>query len=470
MALKAATAKCLRYVLAIFRLGFHGIQQQASAPPCRRANDPRSTDWLTGLRGLASLAVFHSHVAAATYPGLLFAHGFGPAEVKHSWLKLPLVRLLYGGNSAVGIFFVVSGCAIAHRPLRRAAAAQWDALFLEAASSAFRRPGRLLIPALVSALLAVLLAQAGLLDGRVPPEVVFAITARSRPSWAEQADLWLSEAKQLLRPWERSLEVPMLRYGVQLWTIPLELWCSFVLYLHILALAPLRPLPRRVTLALSMCYHLFYGGWDVFLFLAGMMLADLQLERDKVVALTGEVLPPAKKSGKTASTIQSITMFGALFLGLSLLSQPEISMGIEDQGGLFNAVMLLVPPKLTNHADRFWIALGAPLTVFAIGNGPDVMRWVFRTRVAQHLGVLSFGLYLVHNMVIRSLGAWWWYSQVESQEEGVHQAAGGVMAGCIAVGMSSLLAASVFYRFIDEPANRFTRWTASRLSVIQAES
>jgi len=82
----------------------------------------------------------------------------------------------------------------------------------------------------------------------------------------------------LLQPWATSLEVPDLRYGVQLWTIPVELKASFVLYLYLIALAPLKPTPRFLIMLASQCYFLLAARWDVFLFLAGMMLANSRVQ------------------------------------------------------------------------------------------------------------------------------------------------------------------------------------------------
>lgn len=446
--------------------------------------------WLNGLRGFASLIVCLNHLIGATKPFLLFPFGAGPEPEHASWLKLPFIRLLYAGNAMVGIFFVVSGYAITLNALRYAGAEEWDKFSKIMSSSVVRRSGRLLLPTLASSLLAMMLAQLGAFEQKVPPNVIFAITASRRPSWQGQASRWLLEMEKLLSPWDQQLGVgvvPDLEYGVQLWTIPLELWCSFVVYLHIFALAPVSRMVRRTLLCISAAYYLSYGRWDVFLFLAGMLLADLhpgstdslsyarlptshQPVIPHIDALGGSRMQAWKKVMNSKVIIRCALATSGLLLSSLLLSQPEIQYDQEmstispqaHRRSLADISRGYVPSSLASDCARFWIALGAPVFVLSIGHGPDAFRWIFQTRAAQYLGSLSFAFYLTHNVVIRIFGAWVLYSD-RTQNHDVHWTGLGLVAAFLVIVMASLLVADIFRRLVDEPINHLMKKFASNL-------
>lgn len=206
----------------------------------RRAARPTTrakTEWVDGLRGLAAIAVCLSHLLGGTHPDLDFAYGDGPAR-SQSWLKLPAIRLLYGGDAVVAIFFLISGSVLSRRPIRPMRRGQRARPCFELASSLLRRTGRLLLPALASSFLFMIAAQIGLCHSQpAGPDTLFFIPASRRASLVRQFGSWVHETTTLLRPGQPDLAPTDLIYGVQLWTISMELYASFVLYLYLLTLA-----------------------------------------------------------------------------------------------------------------------------------------------------------------------------------------------------------------------------------------
>jgi peptidoglycan/LPS O-acetylase OafA/YrhL len=333
-----------------------------------------------------------------------------------------------------------------------------------------RRAGRLLIPALASSFAVMLLAQLGAFEAS--PETtpggvrIFAVTASRRPTLGAQLGDWAAETAGLLAPWEtRQLTPPDLRYGVQLWTIPLELWASFVLHLHLLALGKLRPAPRRVLLWVSMAYYFAYGRWDLFLFLAGMALTDAQLVSRVRAAKIWEppfawaVLKDGERRRRWKSTLRNFVAVLALIVGLYLLSQPDITIPTTTdkvkQSGLRRLAESFVPPALADDRGRLYIAISAPIVLYAMESGPAAVRWICNTRVAQYMGSISFALYLVHNAVIRSIGVWMLRSFWNEAEGSMHHL-GPISIACATLTIS-LLAADLFYRLVDRPTNRLMK-------------
>jgi peptidoglycan/LPS O-acetylase OafA/YrhL len=73
--------------------------------------------------------------------------------------QLPFLRLIGAGNTAVALFFLLSGFVCSLKPLRFARAGQYEEAWSCIASSAFRRIIRLCIPATLVTVIAWILAQ-----------------------------------------------------------------------------------------------------------------------------------------------------------------------------------------------------------------------------------------------------------------------------------------------------------------------
>lgn len=121
----------------------------------------RSTAWLDGLRGVASFFVFIYHYIYAYCP----QHEFGYDGAFHTNLiQLPILRLLYAGPAMVKIFFVISGFALAWKPmklLKGPASNRNEKLLNVLSSSILRRYPRLYLPILARSTIVALLVHTG---------------------------------------------------------------------------------------------------------------------------------------------------------------------------------------------------------------------------------------------------------------------------------------------------------------------
>ncbi len=120
------------------------------------------TAYLDGMRGLAALCVFSSHLC---WQSFTTTQSWGTAgEENYHILKLPLLRLLYGGPPAVAVLFVISGYVLSYRPLglaRRGATGEFSRTM---SSLTFRRGLRLYLPPAVSTFLVVVLLRVGVYE------------------------------------------------------------------------------------------------------------------------------------------------------------------------------------------------------------------------------------------------------------------------------------------------------------------
>lgn len=123
-------------------------------------------------------------------------------------------------------------------------------------------------------------------------------------------------------------------------------------------------------------------------------------------------------------------LLAAAIVGLMYFFDAHPISGVQDSGGLVD--VLFVP------------------LVMALGIGTGSMPWLLSTRAMVFGGQISFGLYMVHELVHT---AWTWAA--EQFELTLH----GYPGKLIVVGLlaSTVGAAAVLFHFVEEPARRWMR-------------
>jgi peptidoglycan/LPS O-acetylase OafA/YrhL len=364
------------------------------APP---ASPPRNQA-LDGLRGLAALLVVFYHFASVVYPAILtgdlaLAHGGWDAALH----ALP-VWVLLNGEFDVSVFFVLSGYVLTR-----------DAFVTgHAAKLRHRAAGRLVrlgLPATASTLAVFALLHAGayqfqaaqMLSGA---NAVFDSNYLFAFPWSVTTLLdnvfWLT--------WFAPADVTRM-YNLVLWTMPVELWGSFIVFGAGLVLlqARLRTVALAV-LAVVLGAAVPGNGPALAIFVGGAMLASA---RRRLPAPLGFAL-----------------------IGLAL--------------GSYNGSRLFgLPPG----RDTSLHALGAFLLVAGVLHAPILQR-LLTARWLLRLGRISFALYLIHQPIIFSLGAGLF---VALEPSGYTRAAAVSFAAVLAVALPLAVAVE---RWIDRPATR----------------
>ncbi|KAM7212029.1 Acyltransferase 3 [Rhypophila decipiens] len=109
----------------------------------------RNIKWVEGLRGITSALVIATHLARALDFPL-----FWPADEKDApprLLQLPYLRIPFQGRIGVPIFAFLTGFVCAYKPLKLAYQQNnTHASLMSIARSAFRRPPRLMFPAVIA--------------------------------------------------------------------------------------------------------------------------------------------------------------------------------------------------------------------------------------------------------------------------------------------------------------------------------
>ncbi|KAL3453162.1 hypothetical protein BJX65DRAFT_303052 [Aspergillus insuetus] len=192
------------------------------------------------------------------------------------------------------------------------------------------------------------------------------------------------------------------KYGsglnAQLWTMPIELKGSFVIYLTILGLLPATPKARLKTVALLAALFLYFGIHHLFCFFSGLLFAEYEVmnqNRTRFVAPVTQKLPMKKAR-------RSLAAFMVLFaIGIYLLCLPYRGGFYEDY--CYSSRLRILPywDHLLKRINIWW-SIGAIRLVAAIRCLPLIKR-VIASRIAQFLGEISFSLNLLHQTFIRVL-------------------------------------------------------------------
>jgi peptidoglycan/LPS O-acetylase OafA/YrhL len=327
----------------------------------------RRVHFLDGLRGFAALFVVTYHTGCAFLPAMTIG-GTSPVHtpIDHFLRYAPILGLPFKGNSAVSVFFALSGVALCLGPLRKSDR-------LSAVTAAIRRAPRLMIPALSATLLSALLWVSG--------------AYRNMQAVKPSGNRWLSQfwhadptAWGPLREGSAGVvdrHVPH-SYVPVLWTMPWEFLGSLLVF-AVLILMP----PRAIRFAFYIVAAIYWRHSYLLDFVAGMAACDVWL-------MTG---PAVRRRGRIVAYVVGV-------YALVLLSCPTPS----GNGLLF--YRWLLPP--TFPFTGFDIAeqdhlVGAALAVAALLALVPAQN-ALSTRPARFLGRVSFSLYLVHFLVLGSLG------------------------------------------------------------------
>lgn len=386
----------------------HGHVIPQASPRARNS----STAFLDGLRGLAALFVLIQHYIGS-FDANVHEHGFGEGG-NYYFASLPFIRIVFsGGNSAVAIFFVLSGYVLSKSPLGLIRNEKRHACGLSLLSSVIRRPVRLYMPPLGVALAYAILMHA--------PFGIVPATPWPQPKESVFAEIisWFVESVKYFNPFQIHGFVNRAWYPYMIiaWTIPIELKGSMLVY-ALTAIYAFSRLPRLVSLlllAITFFVLLQLGEWTMACFIAGHILAYVD-----VYSLDGTYL--TRRFKQRGQAIIWNVMF---FTGYYLLCQPAHSSRPEyslNTPGWYYLTILTPKTYDKDHYYRYWHSWGALLVVYSALRLQWLQRFLDR-RPLRYLGKVSFMLYLVHlpmgtilgNRVARMLGqvsadaeySWW---------------------------------------------------------------
>ena len=366
-------------------------QQDAIASSKQRRSDGA---YLDGLRGIAALGVFNHHLLgdgqSPTANAAVAAKGFW-GMVLAAWTRLSYK----GGTPAVCFFFILTGYVLSLSSLNALAKGRRKQCRGKLLAGAMRRPLRLYMPVLTVALVAALMMQ---LPFNIFPD---ALWHKRRDNIFLELGAFLRITWEFFQPIRTTTVADHYAYNPVLWTIPISLKGSLIVY-SILMLLTAVPLSKPyITGALStvamLLLHKAY--WWEACFIIGIAIAVLRSN-------IGGTPSPAVKSQSLAVTVPSyIAVAAGLYLlsAPSLNGHPELSANTPGWGWLTTHV----PSSYSvNNYWRFWHSYGALTLILGLQNTTLIQRFL-TTRPVQYLGHLSFMFYAVHFPIFLCIGDRW---------------------------------------------------------------
>ncbi|PGH10301.1 hypothetical protein GX51_00058 [Blastomyces parvus] len=468
---------------------------------------------LDGLRGWACLLVFNFHFLF-TYTNKT-AVGWGFGEDNWGVHQLPIIHMLISGHVMVTIFFVISGYVLSYKPLKLLRNRSWEQAFHTLASSTFRRGLRLYIPSIVGIICVFIAVRLGLYHYstwvRDEGHTILG-TNEQHPRYlasfiAQVADCYLTVV-HLMDPWNWGLFYNF--YNPHLWTIPVEFRCSMVLFLTIFSVSRFRTWIRLTLVSGVLCFCIRWGRWDVVLFLSGMIMAEVDIiqgvweapppipltlslptcrentheleplhdatnnnynlidpnriddANDNVTEMaqcTGPIADNCCTRHRSHRRLLWVTIF---IIGLFIGSSPN---NAPQHTPFYRTLASTLTPRTYPEPHRFLQSLGSIIIVCSINRSADLQK-LFTNALAQYLGRISYAFYIVHGPILHSLG----YSLMPNiwaltGKETDAQYCFGFAIGWLICLPVSIWVADIFWRGVDVPAVRFSRWLEGRLLV-----
>ncbi|KAK5043596.1 hypothetical protein LTR84_011403 [Exophiala bonariae] len=401
---------------------------------------PGPTAYLDALRGYAAWNVF-------------LAHGY---KDYHFWYNhQPFLSALMAGEAMVSLFFVISGYVLSYRLLVYSRTRSSEKVLLGLASSTFRRGMRLYGSTTVALFAALILVRLGLYNGGKWPVYI--------ESLSSQLYDWFWTLVYFCNPFANTIYGYYTEGGLQnkylgpMWTIPVELRGSMVIFIYIAATCKLHVYTRVALTCLLIIVCYIWIALYIAEFFMGMLVAEIALlcypER-----LAAAVSLPEHGTKLQQQNVTSKCFWTLVFIvGLFLLGQPDSD---TNALGIFGdwpwAFLRSWLPGYLGFGDRtYWyLGIGSFFLVLGLEMYPTLQA-PLRYGWSQYVGELSFGIYALHvPLLVAIIGHWY--------EVDVRQAYGwdkgwGVLPGALIMHVAVFTCADYFNR-IDKRIVRLGRW------------
>jgi len=375
-------------------------------------------DAFEGVRGLASVGVFISHLMLAFWP-ILYSKsnpflGVFPKPVR--WLSNTPLRVLYDGQFAVVLFFVLSGFVLSIAFFRRQSGEGIP-------GAAARRYVRLMIPAATSVFLAYIAMTVGGMHNAAAARLMDASVGFPH-DWLGSFYRHEPSANAALRDalWDAFFRGGT-AYNPNLWTMSVELPGSFAVYAFVLLFGGLR---WRIAFYLAAGFVLMCNNFFIFNFLVGVAVADLYASNER------------SRRPIRLPLIAALALMAAAFY--FVFKKPEL--GNYDLWGMAGL-----------RQSHCFESAGSALLILTVAFSRSLQR-LLELRWIAFLGSISFALYLVHLILICSVAS---YAYLRLRGFGAGHDWAAILA-CVACVATAIPTAAALHWCVDKPAIRLGKW------------
>lgn len=359
----------------------------------------------------------------------------------------------------IGIFFVVSGFILTTKPLQLIRKHDHVGLYKTIASCMFRRWFRLWLPAFASTFIAVLAIRMNLaLDSPGGPQ-----QHEKLPTFTAQVMDWFATMMRFSTPftYRDHHEQLRMKYDWVIWTLPLEYWAGMSIWIVCMALCQFPRYFVRLIILLALCYFsLWNGAWHFFCFLAGMIIADFQIESNtfECKGLLFDVFSHRRRQ----CIYWCIFIFGLYIAGAP--GAPEYDFWHMDCPGYRWLYSMI--PHWFKEPYRYYLAWTGICIVFAT-NRIRVLQRLFESQLAQGFAKCSFPFFLLHQTLHDILVKNWLQQAIPrwfSIDVGTNFGHNTWFFMMLAISTPPIYIASrVFQAYVDNNCTKFAKWLEGQL-------
>ncbi|OAP63767.1 hypothetical protein AYL99_02994 [Fonsecaea erecta] len=359
-------------------------------PPDVKEHAMKDTGWADGLRGVAAVFVVSSHVVIC-YARALVPPCCAFFSDRPYLFQQPVFRLVASGHSWVAIFFILMGFVNGLKPIQLARSGQVDKALQKLASSSFSRVFRLVLPATTATIISWFICNLNMYSMSAQSDAYWLNTNTPQPSltWA-QAVLDLFHG--LRATWTYGDENV---YDQPQWALVYLLQGSIMIISALSLVVTMTPTWRTITLLFLAYWSLNWSRmigdpWAGLCCFLGISLSELSLsDVPKLLAPYSPYVSPP------------IILISLIFMSYpsSFAETASWSLWLRDFATQY------FPSEATSALERMYGSLGGVLLVIGILISPHA-RWMLSRPPLLWLGKVSFAVYLIHGMFMRTVFAW----------------------------------------------------------------
>ncbi len=326
----------------------------------------RKIKYLDGLRGLAAFQVVFHHFVLAFFPALFSGPGIPThlADGVEVSLSGSILNLLWDGNFAVCIFFVLSGFVLSHKFFVK----KENEIIV---ASAVKRYFRLALPVAFSVLVAFVFLQFSLFYNN--PAGVISGSGWFFSLWSFKPNFFDALSQGFIGAFFSNV----FEYNKLLWTIAYEFLGSFLVFAFLAIFGKAKNRHWAYAFLILVFFQTYYLA-----FILGALLSDLMANEKKLLAKF--------KSRK-------IWQVAFLLLGLLLGSFP---IGRELDGTMYAFANF----AWLGEQAVFYHVVGAFLVMVVLLESGRLQHF-FASKALLFLGEISFMMYLLHFIILGSLSS-----------------------------------------------------------------
>jgi peptidoglycan/LPS O-acetylase OafA/YrhL len=370
---------------------------------------------LDGLRGLAALSVVLWHYSLAFFPALNNRSATHPLAFGQLVATTPL-HLPLAGDFAVSVFFVLSGFVLSLSFFR----SRSTSVLMSAAA---RRYFRLMLPALGSILLACLLIWLGLMHNGQAAALTGSEGWLGR-YWDFPANIFVALYQGLYAIFFTDFN----SYNPVLWTMKLELLGSFMVFALLALFGRMR---RR---------------WIVYAVLGGLLLTTHFLPFIAGVAIADIWVNRSSWQARLSPPVSTALLVTGLLLG---------SVYISNYPNMYQRLQVGFIPDW--QLTILLHSIGAVAVVLAVLRLGWLSRFM-KTRPLQFLGRISFSMYLLHFIIMGSLGSLLFATLFPA-----FSFIASFIVTFIVSMTATLVAAALYTRYVDQPSIVLSKYLGNKM-------